>query len=82
MYMYMSYVYDSLCCTTETNNIVNQPYSNKNNKKRTKCFAFSGMFVILKAAQTTTYTVDRWPFRFLSCLIELGDHAPVSRRPA
>ena len=30
------YIYDSLCCTPETNNIVNQLYSNKNLKKEMK----------------------------------------------
>ena len=74
---------DSLCCTTETNSIVkNQLYSNKNNnEKRTKSFAFSGIFVILKAAQTPACSADHCPSRFVSCLIELGDGAPVSSRP-
>ena len=31
-----TYIYESLCCTSETNDIANQLYSNKNFKKE-KC---------------------------------------------
>ena len=32
--IWYKYIYESLCCTPETNNTVSQLYANDNNKKR------------------------------------------------